>query len=157
MSAVRRGVRSTSSFLPTFCPNGARGHNRARAMPDRDQALALKLAVCRRDGVQIDTKIRSDLPHGRQRCALGQLAAGNERLDRINNLLVDRPPVIWIDRDQHPRPIFTSSVQCIYTLDSCACQEHVIEIVLTAARADRGDQRRPAKWNRRNVYVGQAF
>ena len=94
-------------------------------MPDRDQALTLKLTVCRSDCVQIDAEICGDLPHWRQRYALGQLTAGNERLDRVNDLLINRPRILWINRDQHPRPILKSSVWCIYTLDNCSVKDAV--------------------------------
>ena len=65
--------------------------------------LAFEIAVSLADGVRIDSKLNCQIAHRGERL-IGSQCAENERAsDLVDYLNVDRPRVLWIQRDEHNR------------------------------------------------------
>src|SRR4029077_9823330 len=77
------------------------GDHRAGAVPDGDQPLVLQRAVGGGDGVQVDPEVGRHLADGGKGVAFGQLAPGDQGLDLVRHLLVDRTAVAGIHGDPH--------------------------------------------------------
>jgi hypothetical protein len=70
-------------------------------VPDPNQSLSLQAAISEGDCVEINAKVGSHLPNrGQQRPSL-KLATRNQSFYFIDELLVERPCVSFINRNEH--------------------------------------------------------
>ena len=61
-------------------------HERARAMANFHEALCLEIAISLDDRGRIDTELRRELPHGRQRRGAAERAGGDRETDALGDL-----------------------------------------------------------------------
>jgi hypothetical protein len=70
-------------------------------MPDANETFFLQTAIREGDGVQVHPEVRRHLPHGRSQRPFRQLSPRNQRLYLIDELLIKRPRVSFINRYEH--------------------------------------------------------
>ena len=73
------------------------GNERAASLASDDEALALEVAVCLRDGVRIDGEIRDDFAHGRKLIADVERAESQRLLDLLHDLEVGGDTGAWVE------------------------------------------------------------
>src|SRR5256885_6104625 len=80
-------------------------------MPHANQAFLLQPAIRESNRIEVHAEVRGNLPDGREKRAFGELSACNEHFYLINELLIKRPCVAFVNRYVH-------IVWCTYTLDN---------------------------------------
>lgn len=79
----------------------SRDNQGASAVSHLYQAVVLKLPVREGNSIQVDSEVGGNLPDGRQKRPLRQFAGGYQTLNLINNLLVYRSAVFFVDGYVH--------------------------------------------------------
>jgi hypothetical protein len=76
-------------------------YDRARTVLDADQSVFLQATVGKRHRIQVYAEIRGDLPDRWQESPFFEFPTRNQRLYLIDELLIQRPRISFINRNEH--------------------------------------------------------